>query len=211
VSLPFTSEDFFGVFARYNEAVWPAQIALNALALFCVVLAFRAGGRPGRWISALLAALWFWTAVAYHFAFFSRINPAAWLFGGVALAGALAFLWLGTVRGRLRFSPVADWRGATGGILIAYALLAYPLLGWLAAHRYPRAPTFGVPCPTAIFTLGILLLAAPPVPRVAYIVPVLWAAVGSVAAFALGVPEDLGLLAAGIAALVAAFIPRARK
>jgi hypothetical protein len=115
------------------------------------------------------------------------------------------------VRGRLRFSPVADWRGATGGILIAYALLAYPLLGWLAGHRYPRAPTFGVPCPTAIFTLGILLLAAPPVPRVAYIVPVLWAAVGSVAAFALGVPEDLGLLAAGIAALVAAFIPRARK
>ncbi len=26
--LPFTPEQFFGVFAKYNEAVWPAQVAI---------------------------------------------------------------------------------------------------------------------------------------------------------------------------------------
>jgi hypothetical protein len=206
VSLPFTSEDFFEVFARYNEAVWPAPVALNAVALVCVFLVFRVGGRAGRWISALLAALWLWVAIAYHFAFFSRINPVAWLFGGVALAGGFVFIWLGTVKGALRFSPPEGWRGVAGGVLVAYALLAYPLVAYWVGHRYPGAPTFGVPCPTTIFTLGMLLFAAPPVPRLALVVPILWAAVGSSAVFGLGVVEDLGLLIAGIGVLVAAFV-----
>lgn len=208
MNLPFTSDDFFGVFVRYNEAVWPAQLALNAIALACFVLGLRGGGRAGRWISTLLAALWVWVAIAYHFAFFSRINPAAWVFGGVALTGGFAFLWLGTLKGALRFSPPEGWRGVAGGVLVAYALLAYPLLGYWVGHRYPGAPTFGVPCPTTIFTLGMLLFAAPPVPRLALVVPILWAALGSSAAFGLGVVEDLGLLVAGIVAVVATLARR---
>jgi len=211
VSLPFTTEEFFAVFVRYNESVWPAQLVLNSAALACVVLAFRRGRSAGRWISALLAALWCWTAIAYDFAFFSRGNAAAWLFGAVALAGGAVFLWLGAAKGMLRFAPAADWRGAGGGVLAAYALLVYPLLGLLVGHRYPGAPTFGVPCPTTIFTLGMLLFAAPPVPRAAFVVPIAWAAVGSLAAFALGMVEDLGLLLAGILALVAVFVPPVPK
>jgi uncharacterized protein DUF6064 len=203
MNLPFTAEQFFGVFARYNRSVWPAQIALNALALTCIGLVFLRGAAAGRWIAALLAVLWFWVAVAYHFAFFSGINPAAWVFGGVTFAGGLVFLWIGTLKSALRFAPAGDWRGAIGGLLLAYALLVYPLLGYLVGHRYPAAPTFGVPCPTTIFTLGLLLFASLPIPRLAFLVPLLWAAVGSLAAFSLGVVEDFGLLAAGIAGLAA--------
>lgn len=203
MSLPFTTGQFFGVFARYNQGVWPAQIALNALALTCIGLAFLGSATAGRWISALLALLWFWVAVIYHFAFFSGINPAARVFGAVSFAGGLVFLWLGTLKGALRFSP-AGWRGAIGGLLIAYALVGYPLLGHLLGHRYPASPTFGVPCPTTIFTLGLLLFASPAAPRLAFVVPILWAAVGSVAAFSLGVVEDFGLLAAGVVAVAAA-------
>lgn len=29
--LPFTIEQFYGVFRQYNEAVWPAQIVFGAL------------------------------------------------------------------------------------------------------------------------------------------------------------------------------------
>lgn len=206
MNLPFSQEQFFEIFARYNAAVWPAQIALNAAALACIALLFRADAAAGRWISGLLSFLWLWAAVAYHFAFFSDINPAAWLFGGVTFAGGLVFLWLGVLRGKLGFSFERDWRGLAGGALIAYALVVYPAVGYLVGHRYPAAPTFGVPCPTTIFTLGLLLFASPPVPRLAFLVPVLWAAVGSFAAFSLGVVEDFGLLAAGLIA-VAAVMP----
>ena len=205
MNLPFTAEQFFGVFARYNQSVWPAQIALNALALTCIGLVFLRSAAAGRWISALLAVLWFWVAVAYHFAFFSGINPAAWVFGGVTFAGGLVFLWIGTLKSTLRFAPAGGWRGAIGGLLLAYALIGYPLLGLLLGHRYPAAPTFGVPCPTTIFTLGLLLFASPPAPRLAFVVPVLWVGVGSIAAFSLDVVEDFGLLAAAIVAIAAAF------
>ncbi|MGE0082280.1 MAG: DUF6064 family protein, partial [Thiohalomonadaceae bacterium] len=39
----------------------------------------------------------------------------------------------------------------------------------------------------------------PPHPRSVYVVPVLWCVVGAQAAFLLDVPQDLGLVAAGLA------------
>lgn len=87
-----------------------------------------------------------------------------------------------------------------------YALILYPLLGHLLGHRYPALPTFGLPCPTTIFTLGLLLFAAPPLPRSAFVVPVLWAGVGSIAAFKLGVLQDLGLMVAGLIGIAAAIV-----
>jgi len=68
---------------------------------------------------------------------------------------------------------------------------------------------FGItPCPVTIFTLGLLLLAAP-MPRGLLAIPFLWSLVGGSAAFLLGVPQDWVLLIAGIAALWIAFRRRA--
>jgi len=202
MSLPFTLEQFFMVFARYNESVWPMQVALTAAALVSVALLFSSRVWASRVISFLMALLWAWMAVAYHFAFFSSINPAAWLFGAVFLLGSLAFAWFGVVRTDLIFRPVLGVRGIAGATLIVFALILYPAIGYLVGHRYPSAPTFGLPCPTTIFTLGLLLFAAHPMPRWVLIVPILWAAVGSLAAFQLGVLEDLALLVAGVVAIV---------
>jgi hypothetical protein len=45
--LPFTAEQFFDVFATYNEGVWPGQWALSALAVAGLLLARRGGAiRP---------------------------------------------------------------------------------------------------------------------------------------------------------------------
>jgi len=48
MNLPFTPEQFFAVFARYNEAIWPMQVVLNAAALVCIVLLFRPGVRASQ-------------------------------------------------------------------------------------------------------------------------------------------------------------------
>jgi hypothetical protein len=82
--------------------------------------------------------------------------------------------------------------------------VAYPLLGYAAGHRYPATPTFGLPCPTTIFTLGLLLWADRPMPRWLLAVPIAWSALGASAALQLGVPEDLGLVAAGVTSLALA-------
>src|SRR5207248_10939428 len=65
-------------------------------------------------------------------------------------------------------------------------------------HDYPHTPTFGLPCPTTIFTLALMMWLERPFPRVLLVIPLTWAAIGGSAAFFLGVPQDLGLLAAGL-------------
>jgi hypothetical protein len=68
-------------------------------------------------------------------------------------------------------------------------------------------PTFGLPCPTTIFTLGILMFAKRPFPRSVFIAPVLWCAIGSFAAIQLGVFQDYGLVIAGLIGLIVAIFP----
>ena len=205
MSLPFTRMEFFDVFVRYNEAVWPAQIVLNALAVVALGLVFVRRGHVDRFIAAILALLWLWMGAVYHLGYFRSINPAAIAFGGAFLLGAAAFAWEGVARNRLRFDARDRAQSRIGYALIAYALVVYPLLAVLLGHAYPAMPTFGLPCPTTIFTLGMLALLRPPYPRYVLAVPVLWALVGVQAALLLGVPEDFGLIFAGAAGLWLAF------
>jgi len=107
MQLPFTNEQFFDLFAAYNGALWPAALALwmTSALLSALLLTQRRG--VDRWLSALLVAHWAWSALAYHGAFFTRINPAAWLFAALFLLQAALFFWAGVVQGRLSF---ARWR-----------------------------------------------------------------------------------------------------
>jgi hypothetical protein len=158
MALPFTVEQFYGVFRDYNAAVWPAQWFLVALALVAVGAVLR---------------------------------PQPW-------SGAVVFIWQGVVRRRLSFRWVPGLNAMAGVVLIAFALVVYPVWSAYAGHPYPATPTFGLPCPTTIFTIGLLCFAVPPMPRSPLIVPLLWCLVGAQAAFLLGVQPDLGLIAAAV-------------
>lgn len=201
MKLPFTPEQFFDVFRQYNEAVWPAQLALNLLALIAIGLLFLRRPASDRAIAGILALLWAWTGIAYHLFFFTAINQAAIAFGAVFLVGSGAFLWAGVIRGQLSFASNNATHRIIGGVLVAFALAIYPLLAELLGHGYPAMPTFGLPCPTTIFTIGMLCFLALPFPRYVLVAPILWAAVGAQAAFLLGVYQDLGLLVAGLVAV----------
>lgn len=195
--MPFTRVEFFDVFAAYNEAVWPAQILLTAMAAAIAILAgaVRRGGHA----AALLGALWLWAGLVYQIGFFAPINPAAWLFGTlfVLQAALLLHAW----RRGLVFRARLDAAGITGIALAAYALVAYPLIAVAGGHPWPTLPTFGVPCPLVIFTFAALLWAEPPVPRHLLVIPTLWAGIGTFAALRLGVPGDYGLAVSAALAL----------
>ncbi len=124
--LPFTAEQFFDVFRVYNETLWPIQIVLVGLALVAIILVVRPRHGSDVFISGTLSFLWLWLALAYHLAFFSAINPLAYLFSAVSLAGALAFLWQGVIRRRLRFAWTGEARAIVGAALVVFALVIYP-------------------------------------------------------------------------------------
>lgn len=85
---------------------------------------------------------------------------------------------------------------------MTYALIVYPLWGLAAGHPVREVPVLGVPCPTTIFTFGLLFWAARPVPRLLLVIPLVWAFLGSTAILLLGVPQDVGLLVAGLLGLL---------
>ena len=196
MTLPFTAGQFMGVLERYNDMMWPAAILLPAIGLICFGLLFSERASSRRAVLLIVGSLWTWTAVAYHLRFFRAINPAA---------GWLAMLTL--VQAVMFFSAMFDETrpnrrdaGAfIGGTLMMIALLLYPALGYLAGHRYPEMATFGLPCPTTIFTIGVLAWMHDELSWRYAVIPLLWSLVGAIAALELGMVEDLLLPGAAIA------------
>jgi hypothetical protein len=194
MDLPFTHDAFLDVFGAYNTAWWPAAVVLWVATAWLAAQWIRRGRLSGRVVFGLLAMQWAWSGVVYHALYFRAINPAALFFAAGFLVQAALLAWLAaTSRGQV--AGGLNLRIGLAGALVGYALI-YPLLGLAFGLQYPRAPLFAVPCPTALVTAG-WLLAAEGVPRVVNILPLLWAIVGSSAAFALGIRADLALVVAG--------------
>ena len=207
--LPFTREQFFDVFAAFNVAFWPVVLALwIASAVVALLLFVRSRRASDRMVSTLLAVHWAWSALAYHAAFFTSINPAAWLFAVVFLVQAGLFVWWGAIRGRIRFSANSSAWSPVAWALIAYALF-YPAINAAQHGTFVRIPAFGVPCPTTIFTAGLLMLATPR-PWMLSIIPIVWSAIGGSAASLLGVRADYALPVAGVALVLSLVFPGSR-
>jgi uncharacterized protein DUF6064 len=206
--LPFTIDQFLEVFRRYNLTVWPAQWVLVTLGLLAVLLALSEWRSGARCVSAILALMWFWMAAAYHLAFFSDVNRAAVGFAAAFAVQGTLFAWLAFRAPAITYRPRSTVATIVGAILIVYGVVAYPVLGHVLGHRYPSAPTFGVPCPTTIFTLGLVVWADTSLPRRILIIPLAWCVVGISAAITLGMIEDFGLLIAAVATLLARGVRR---
>ncbi len=204
MSPPFTQDQFLAVFAAYNSAIWPAQIV--AFGLGAVAVAALGLRRPhgSRLILSILALMWAWNGIAYHFLFFSTINPAARLFGSLFVLQALLLAAAAFAPPDISIRGRRDIRSGLGLLVIFYAVLIYPLLGLRAGHGLMAGPMFGVsPCPATLFTLGLLLMFRGHWVAWLSVIPLLWAFIGFAAAFQLGMPEDFALPGAGLVFLSA--------
>lgn len=214
MTAPFTIDEFLGVFVAYNAAIWPAQIAAYILGLAAIVAVWRGRPLPCRLVLAILALMWTWNGIGYHYLFFSAINPTAEYFAGFFVLQALLLASAAVVPKSVSFRIGRDFRSVAGFAFATYAMLIYPVLGVLAGHGLMAGPMFGVaPCPTVIFTIGLLLLARGRWVVWLSVIPFLWSLVGLAAALQLGIPEDFGLPIAGIALMAAlgADMVRARR
>ena len=196
MNIPFTSEQFLDVFKNYNLTVWPMQVVLFLLAIIAVYHVKRIAN-SGKAISIMLSLLWLWMGIVYNFIFFSDINKAAYLFGSAFIVQAFLFFYYGFIQNKLSFEFHSDLYGMMGNFLIVFALIIYPVLGYFFDHVYPYSPTFGLPCPTTIFTFGLLLFLKK-CPVTLLIIPALWSIVGFSAALTLNVYEDFSLIISGL-------------
>ncbi len=173
--LLFSPRTYYRLFEIYNRAIWPAQIAAIAGGLAILLLLFRPVPRRSRLAAAILAACWLWVGLAFHAVRYATINWAAvyfaWAFG---LEAALLF-WTGVARGRLAFEAGASPVRRAGFWIFAFALFLQPLAGPLLGRGWRPIEIFGVaPDPTAIGTLGVLVLTAGRARWHLIVIPVIW-------------------------------------
>jgi hypothetical protein len=210
MQFPFSTEDFFNVFKIYNETVFPLQIIFYLVAGYCIYLLFRSINIRNRIIAGILSFFWLWIGIIYHIIFFSSINKAAYFFGVLFIIQAVLFYISGVLSNKLSFGFQKNVFNYVGLLLLFYALIIYPLLGYFLGHKYPYSPTFGLPCPTTIFTFGVLLFVNKKISVWLLIIPLLWSIIGFGAALKLSVYEDTGLIISGVFGFVLLLIANKR-
>jgi len=203
--LLFSPRTYHRLFELYNRAVWPAHIVGIALGVAALLLLRRTRPAHGRLLAAILALAWLWVAWAVHYERYSTINWAApYVAVAFALEG-LAFLWLSASPGRLAFEPHLDAAGNMGLILYLFALVVHPLLVVLAGRSWRGAEIFAIaPDPTAIATLGLLLLSRTPARHLLMLLPLFWCVLSSLTLYAMGSRQAWVVAPAAAAALVTA-------
>jgi len=195
---PFTADQFFEVFFNYNASVFPAQLLILFFGIAALLLLHSTGRNKQRLIFAILALLWFWTGIVYHFLFFTEINQAAWVFGSLFIIQGLLFTWKAVRPGRIMITYSGLMADKTGYFLLLFGLLLYPSIGLITHPGLNSIISLGLPCPTTIFTFGVLVLGRSKMPSYLLIIPILWSLVGTTAAINFGVIQDYMLLLSAI-------------
>lgn len=208
MKMPFSTEDFLDVFGRYNTDVWPIQVLFYFLALTSVAMLFIHNPRKDQIINGILSFFWLWMGIVYHIIYFSPINPAAIGFGVLFLIQGTLFAYQGMSPNPPRYRPEKTIYSVIGFTFVFYALVVYPLLSEMFGHRYPNTPTFGLPCPTTIFTFGMFLFSTGGIRWYILMVPFLWSLIGISAAINLSIKQDYFL---GLAGIVSIFLLLARR
>jgi len=195
---PFTTEQFFSVFEKYNHTVFPAQVILILLGVFALIAVGSGLKHKDKFISSILGFLWLWIGIVYHISFFSAINKVAYGFGGLFIIQGFMILFEGVLRDNLRFDFKRTFQGYLGYFFVLHGLVIYPIVGYLIEQNLTHTISLGLPCPTTIMTFGFLLLTDKWFSKYLLIIPSLWAIIGISAVINLGVYQDSMMLIAAV-------------
>jgi len=159
--LMYAPRTYWRLVELYNRDFWPLQLPLLAGGLAALWFAAIRPPSGFRWIAAGLAAAWLWVGWAFLWQRYATINWAATYVAITFSVQALLLAGLALRSGQAASPPGKAARGV-GGLLAAAGLL-YPLLGLALGRPWAQAESLGMlPEPTALLTLGLLLLGGQP-------------------------------------------------
>jgi hypothetical protein len=207
--LLFAPRTYYRLIELYNADVWPAQLPAFVTACVLVVLIWRGSLPAARVGLAALAVAWAFVGWRFHWQHYATINWAAPYFAGAFVAQALL---LGGAAGREtpRSDRPAPRRHYAGITLIATALVVQPVTALLLGRPWTQVEVVGLsPDPTAVFTLGFLLLAQRSHWWL-FPIPVLWCLASGIVLGTMGAADAFISPLAALIALVARSLLRRR-
>ena len=200
--LLFSPRVYWRMFELHNAALWPLQSFTLVLGFAMLVLVARQPSASRRFIALILASLWGFVGWSFLWNRYATINWAAAYAAPAFVFEALLLLFAGL----LNDSRVAGRRGPadwTGYALLVLAL-GQPLLAPLHGRVWASSEVFGIaPDPTAIGTLGFLLLARGKFLLLLLPIPILWCVLSGLTLRTMGAPEAWAPFAAVMLTLAA--------
>ena len=194
--LLFSLRTYGRMFELQNATLWPLQALTLALGFIMIVLVVRQPFASGRFIVLVLTILWAFVGWSFLWNRYATIN---WAAAYVAPAFALQALLL-LISGILLNGLVFDRRGPacwTGYVLLAFAIGGQPLLAPLQGRAWAASEIFGIaPDPTAIGTLGFLLLARGKCVSLLLPIPFVWCLLSGITLWTMGAPAWVPFAAA---------------
>lgn len=189
----FPPRAYWRLIESYGRAIWPAQLVAMVCAVALLFLVLRGGERwRGRVVATILACSWLWVAWAFHLERYASIHWAAkWFALGFAIE-ALLFVVIGVVAGKLHVDAMTGASKSAGLAVTLFAMFVQPLVGPLLGRSWNAIELFGVlPDPTAVATLGIILLASKRVHWPLLVVPVAWCFVSGATLLTIDAPDAM--------------------
>lgn len=197
---PFTTEQLFDVFAKYNLTLFPFQLIIILAGFVCIYFLHSKKTIKNKIIGCYLGILWMWIGSVYHLAFFSEINKLAYIFGGLFILQGL-FIFINSLFGNnLEFSFSRKPKNFIAYFFILFGLIIYPVISYFTEGSLNKIIALGLPCPSAIFTFGFFILAGNKLPKYFLIIPSLWSIIGLSAAINFGVYQDYFLIISAVIA-----------
>jgi hypothetical protein len=203
--LLFSPRVYWRMFELHNAALWPLQVLTFAAGIIIILIVALRPVTCARWVALILSLLWVFVWWTFLWNRYANINwAAAYVAPAFAVEGVLLLVF-GSLFNRIAF----DRRGLAGWIgylILGFALAGQPLLALLQGRGWASSEVFGIaPDPTAMATLGLLLLARGRLLPLLLPIPVLWCLLGGITLQTMGEPQAWALYAT-LALAVAAWV-----
>ncbi len=186
--LLFSPRVYWRMFELHNAALWPLHLLMLGTGVIIILLIARRPGTGARWVAFILAICWIFVGWSFLWNRYATINwAAAYVAPAFAVEGAL--LILASLRDGLAFGRrgLTAW---TGYLILGFALAGQPLLAPLQGRGWTSSEVFGIaPDPTAMATLGVLLLARGRMLPLLLPIPVLWCLLSGLTLQTMGEPQ----------------------
>ncbi|MCB2207245.1 MAG: hypothetical protein KQH67_03010 [Bacteroidetes bacterium] len=184
------NNEFIGLIAQYNQAMYPLQILLFILGLLAVILTHLMQYKKNTYTAIILGILWIYSGLIYFFMYLPQHSQMSYFYGSLFMLQGLFLFYEAFFRNKLSFGFQKSAKDITAYIIILTGLLIYPLVTIASGHHIPEIMTLGLPGPTVIFTLGFLMLGTNRNPLYLVLIPSLWGLVGFTLSLSAGVYVD---------------------
>ncbi|WP_339861627.1 hypothetical protein [Thalassospira alkalitolerans] len=178
--LLFSPRVYYRLFETLNTT-WGLAVAAALIAgMVASGLAMRRGYRGNRVVLILLAMIWGWVTAGFLWQYYQPINWVIPYFIPAFIVEAGFMVMFAVRRMPLRFGWRGDFSSVAGAALLLIAIIGFPFAGLIEGRGLIQAELFGSAAdPTAIGTLGFILLARGTWRWLLLPVPLVWCVMAS--------------------------------